>query len=84
MSEYPERAQDDTNLTSKQVTPRSLICRTLVTFQVSVFHLHTKARRGEDFVRVRGGVVLEMVYRVFSSFGWKLHDVLAGRRARSE
>ncbi len=46
---------------SKQVTPRSLTWRVFVTFQVSVFHLQTKARLGDDFVRVRGGTVFETV-----------------------
>lgn len=46
---------------SKQVTPRSLTWRVLVTFQVSVLHLQTNARLGDDFVRVRGGTVFEIV-----------------------
>ncbi len=66
------RSRLHTDLISKQVTPRSLTWRTFVTFQVSVSHLQTKARRGDDLVRVRGGTVFETEYTVFSSKGWNL------------
>ena len=70
-------------MTSKQVAPRSPICRVLVTDHVSVFHLQTKARRGEDFVRVRGGTAFEMVYKTFSSVGWNLQGFLSNILAPS-
>ena len=55
------------------MTPRSLTWRVFTVFQVSVFHLTTKARRGDDFVRVFGGTLFDTVYNVLSSDGWNLH-----------
>lgn len=69
-------ALNATYLASKQVSPLSLTLRTLVTCHVSVSHLHTKARRGDDFVRVRGGTVFKTVYKTFSSCGWYLYVII--------
>lgn len=55
------QGRDATDLTSKHVTPLSPTLRNLVTSHVSVFHLHTKARRRDDFVRVLGGTALTRV-----------------------
>lgn len=67
---------------SKQVAPRSLIWRVFATVHVSVFHLHTKARLGDDFARVRGALAFEMLYKTFSSVGWNLGMRLVTRPHR--
>ena len=62
-----DERKNGTDLTSKHVTPLSPTLRIFVTSHLSVVHLQTKARRGDDFVRVLGGTTFTSVYSTFSS-----------------